>query len=560
MKKVFLSFLIILVSLSLAGCRKDSFHYSSEILEVSTIKELSKLVKPKIKRKSIFSGFVKYKNSVDLTPVPAESEGVFSQTNIQVEGVDEADIVKNDDRYIYYANYKGIFIMDTNIDNLYVFETKSFMPIELYHSDNYLVVFGYLNESILDDKANKVYQSNFTINILDIRDLNNISVKREFTFDKTSYVSSRKINDDFYFILKNPYLYDSEKKVALLPKYFDNLTGKKTLDISNVKVMGHQRSYSCHNLIISFNALSDIELNIESFIGNFKDIYASKDNLFIANTSQTLIRDVKVGQSNTSTDVYRFKIEDGKLMYKSLVNVPGLILNQFSMDEYNDNFRIVTTTYYEKSETWAYNFKLNDDAFELTSKIGEMGLDERVFSVRFENNYAYVVTFKQIDPLYIIDFSNPESLKVVSELKTPGLSDYLHKYNDELLIGVGRNINEKLIDLGVKISLFDVSNPDNIIESDIYYFDSSTYFNKNHKSIIVLKEYDLFALPINDNLFYIFKIDEVNKKIIFQDKIIHEYGYNMRGVIINNKIYTITETQMKVTNLFDYNEIIAYSL
>lgn len=567
MKKIVLSIFTILIGLFLVACQKDSFIYSSEMIEVSSIQELTKLVKPKVERRNFWADFGSNKK-VDVAPaIPDESiipeeAGVYSKTNIQVEGVDEADVVKNDERYIYFANQNGVFIIDTLFDNMYSLKTVSFIPQELYHSKNYLVVFGL--------KQN----SGFTIMVFDISNLNNISISREFSFENSTYISSRKIDDDFYFILRNPYVYNETKQVAILPKYSDSLAGNKTLDISQIKIMGHQRRYFSHNLIISFNPLKDTELNIESFIGNFEHTYASKNNLFVANSNYYYIvnpdtaitTEPVIGQPrirwgiSQSTDVYRFMIEDGKLTYKSMVNVMGSILNQFSMDEYDENFRIVTTTSNNGTETWAFNFKLTTDKLELTSKVGNMGLEERVYSVRFEKNYGYVVTFRFTDPLYIVDFSDPDDIKVVSEFKTPGVSDYLHKYNEELLIGVGRNITEDSVNRGVKISLFDVSDEENVIESDIYYFDQTSFFSNNHKSIIVIKEDNLFALPIGYGEFYVFKIDEENKKISLQAEIVHDFYGEIRGVIINHKLYTISPNKIKVNDLTSFEEITNFYL
>lgn len=237
--------------------------------------------------------------------------------------------------------------------------------------------------------------------------------------------------------------------------------------------MGLENNYKNHNIILSFNALAGEEVHIDSYVGSFENIYASLDNLYITNNqfnlNSGLIIDMEkdslplvIQKNSFLTNVYRFEFDDDKLVYRYKTIIPGRILNPFSMDEYNGYFRIVSTYANIQTETLAYNFKLDNNQFTLISQAGGMGIDEQVYSVRFEKELCYVVTFRQIDPLYIVDYSDPNDIKIIGELKTPGYSTYLHKYSDTLLIGIGMDTDENGRFIGGKISLYDVSNLDNI--------------------------------------------------------------------------------------------------
>mmetsp|Transcript_58667 Transcript_58667/g.137881 ORF Transcript_58667/g.137881 Transcript_58667/m.137881 type:complete len:354 (+) Transcript_58667:224-1285(+) len=161
------------------------------------------------------------------------------------------------------------------------------------------------------------------------------------------------------------------------------------------------------------------------------------------------------------TGVLKFNVNAGVVTFERLLEVPGSILNQFAMDEYNGMFRIATTY----GRMWGRNADSVSNIFifgpggEEKGKVTGLGRGERIMSVRFQGPKAYVVTFKKVDPLFVIDLSNPASPEVLGELKIPGWSDYLHPVNDTHMLGLGMAATEEGFALGVKIALFDASDP-----------------------------------------------------------------------------------------------------
>ncbi|MCK9537133.1 MAG: beta-propeller domain-containing protein, partial [Bacilli bacterium] len=531
MKKLIIIITVFLSILVLGGCNiKGNYNKDSyEIQSISSYSELKRLLKPKT---SLFD-FLKPKSYKDANNDAIPEAGAnedYSTTNIQVTGVDEADVVKNDGRYIYIANYLGVVIIDTNNNEVFKYQYDDFYPSEMYLHENYLVVIGlkddyqYHVDYILGRDCLCYRMGEFSVKVFDITNKSQITLSREVSIPSGRYVSSRMIDNDIYFLLRaNTYDYNTKK--VYIPEYSDSVIDNKLhkLTIDQIKICGGTEHFYGYNLLLSFNITNQDAAHIEAYLGNFSKVYASRNNLYVANTIYKHFNngfgDVDIDTLDDNTLVYRFEIIEGKLVYKAQNIIPGQILNQFSMDEYDNYFRIVTT-YNQQSA--AYVLSLNDD-FKIISKIDGIGIGERVYSVRFERERGYVVTFRNIDPLYIIDFSNPYELKIISELKSPGVSDYLHKYNDNLLIGVGRNIVDNL-NRGVKISLFDITNETEPIEKDIYHIEgeySYTELQYNHKVLLNYKKLNIFALPVYvDNYLcqnqgmYVFQINEDDQKIL----------------------------------------------
>lgn len=595
-KNIFLIILLLISMFTLSACKpkkeQDINLLVDDLVTPQSLAELTQIVKPKVKKTSFLESFfeifsftiAKKDSNVDYDTELLEPESgsnyLTSKTNVQVEGVDEADSIKNDNRYIYYANSQNLKIVDSVTDKVYKHVIKDFDPQQMYLTDNYLVLFGQTfkpyregaqDVEIEPDRPSirrywpEYIPTGFAIYIFDTTDVSNLKQIREIKIDESHLFSVRRIGDNYYFLLRNYQLYDSERDEAILPTYYDSIVGKKEIGLENIKIMGLENRYTAYNIIVSFNATQNEEVYIDSYVGQFDFLYSSLDNLYVTNTQYnpqaSPITDEEINifpwlshKKDLITNIYRFEYVDEKLVYRYKTIVPGRVHDQFAMDEYNGNFRIVSTVVDDQKETFAYNFRLAKNQFELTSQVGNMGINENVYSVRFENELCYVVTFRQVDPLYIVDFSDVDEIKVIGEFKTPGYSTYLHKYNEQLLIGIGDDVDENGRILGGKISLFDVSNPDNIKEPFTYKFGGYIRFYGSHKEIIILPEAHLLGLVMNDGSYYLFTIDDVNFKIELTKKI-DLLEYIERGVIVNSKVYCFSPSIICVTNLSDYETI-----
>ena len=233
----------------------------------------------------------------------------------------------------------------------------------------------------------------------------------------------------------------------------------------------------------------------------------------LKNQSEKFLQSIR--KELEKTKVFKIGIDNGQIEYKGSGEVQGRILNQFSMDEFDGKFRIATTT----GDSWDgmslnHLFILNSD-MKIIGSVEDLAPGERIYSVRFMGNKAYVVTFKKIDPFYVIDLSqnNP---KVLGYLKVPGYSDYLHPYDENHIIGIGKNARGGGENFawyqGIKVSLFDVTDFEHPVESahlDIGDRGTDSQALQDHKAFLFDKQNNLLVLPI-----LLAQID----KIIYRDK------------------------------------------
>lgn len=194
-------------------------------------------------------------------------------------------------------------------------------------------------------------------------------------------------------------------------------------------------------------------------------VYASADALYVA-TSRFAVPEPRprVAPSELTTEIHKFDITgSGPARHVASGRVRGHLLNQFSMSEHDGRLRVATTDGFPGSDGGAESLVTvledRDGSLATVGEVGDLGRGERIYAVRFLGEVGYVVTFRQTDPLYTIDLSDPTRPRVVGELKIPGYSAYLHPVGEDLLLGVGQDATEEGRRLGAQISLFDVSVP-----------------------------------------------------------------------------------------------------
>ena len=268
-------------------------------------------------------------------------------------------------------------------------------------------------------------------------------------------------------------------------------------------------------------------------------IYASNDNIYIPTYTQ-----IKEGEMvHSATKLFRFSIDEGKIELAAEGVVKGNILNQFSMDEYNGNFRIVTTLYSYRIPDRNGEFPVSssddsgqsnelyvlDSDLNIIGKIENLAKGERVYSVRFMGDIAYFVTYEQIDPLFAVDLKNPKSPTLLSALKIPGFSQYLHPYGEGLLFGLGTDADMEGRASGMKLSMFDVSDPRNVVEKHkLALTNLWSEAQYNHKAILINAERNIIAFA-TDLTYYVYSYsDETGFK---QEAVINladdvYYGYS----------------------------------
>jgi len=439
----------------------------------------------------------------------------YSTTNIQVSGVDEADFVKNDGKYIYVESGGILNIVDAFPPEQGKIITQ--IPVEgsiseLFLAGDRLVVFtDTYNERWYTPKGSEVpvpdYSGETKAIIYDISDKTHPKEVREIS-GPGSYKNARMIGDFVYFLTKDtPDYYNPRMPVI----YDDN----KTIEISSIWCppfpMNEYRMYT----LTSFPVKGNTAPQAESFLlGYDNTLYVSPDNVFIAyekqrpwyRWDQTIEESAKTSEPDQESVIHRFAINNGDISYKATGTVPGYLLNQFSLDENEGNLRVATTVNdLSASEKQYSNVYVLDPDLKIIGRLEHLAPDEKIYSARFIGDLLYLVTFRNTDPLFVIDLSNPNHPGLLGELKIPGYSDYLHPYDKTHLIGVGKDTMESnsgaIIPTGVKIALFDVTNVNNpkLVDSIVIGekgSDSSVL--SDHRAFLLDKEKNIMAIPIRE--------------------------------------------------------------
>jgi uncharacterized secreted protein with C-terminal beta-propeller domain len=563
----------------------------NDLPRFKSMEELKNVLKENydIKRETMVEDSVQIESS-DIKE-KSTSKIDYSTTNIQVENVDEADTVKTDGEFIYYVVGNKVIIINAEemkeISTIEISKEKErFSPREIFIKENKLIVLGnyYKYEENIENstaKRSDVYYDIARIKtttmakaiVYDVSDKENLKVIREVCLDG-NYINSRMIGDNIYFIsTKSVYYYEGIKDEDILPLVKDSLETKeaKTVNYSDI-VYFKDTDYNSYMLVGGFNINNSEPLNIETFWGASSQIYASEKNLYITKTNYSDYRDYY----KSKTTIYKFDLNNSHISLKAKGEVEGYLNNQFSMDEYEGKLRVATNIRIkEEAEKNIQNDEEDINTFKQTidgnrlyvldeelkeiGRIDNLAKDEKIYAVRFIGKYGYIVTFKQIDPLFVIDLSDPTNPQIKGELKIPGYSAYLHPYDENHIIGIGYNTKDNgyggITNYNMKMSMFDVSdaeNPKEIFNIDIgnsYTYSDILY---NHKSLFYKKADNLIGITVGSNgknTFELFKIDL-------------EKGFEEYGRITGENINSIERTIYIENTLYSlgYKNIISYNL
>ena len=462
------------------------------------------------------------------TEYPLSSSDGYSTTNIQVAGVDEADSVKTDGNFIYTISnsqsngYHNIryYMGNTNIVNIIdanpqhaqivskIILDNNTQPAGLFLSSDAskLVIIAseyqtYYNSPswetdslapmIMPSRQSDVYTF---INVYDVSDKTNPMLERNFTASG-SYFNSRLIEDNLYIVVsQTAWIYNN--KVSYPVTYEGN--HESQISPTSIYYADINDSSFTFTSFYGLNILdtSEAPTNMTVLMGSASSMYVSNGNMYITYSGW----DQSTGPY---TAIYRVAINGLQLNLEAQGSVPGVVLNQYAMDEFNGYFRIATNYYATESQI-SNIYVLNLD-LKITGKLEGLAPNENLHSVRFMGNKCYLVTFRVTDPLFVIDLSDQANPIVLGELKISGYSDYLHPYSDTHLIGIGKEAVEAdggsmSYYQGVKLALFDVSNVKNPIQiSNVIIGDrgSDSPVLSNPKAFLFDKSKSLLVIPIS---------------------------------------------------------------
>jgi uncharacterized secreted protein with C-terminal beta-propeller domain len=485
---------------------------------------------------------------------PSSSGGAaprdFSETNNQEAGVDEADLVKTDGQYLYIAQSQGEL---TIVKSWPAAETAVLGRVEIAGNPMSLFLHGdraIVFSQVYDDATVALgwgYGST-RMTVVDVSDRANPVALREI--DVQGYMTSgRMIGSDVYVVLQTyaempQELYDllwgsssgtspvvdlpemdwsaSEEEMELvrqearellyphvqrivaempteklLPKKMDRVAdgaaeAEPLLDCGDVY---HPEGQSYPSILsvahIGFDDADGTEVSATGVMADGYTVYASENSLYVSQSSWWWWWGY--GDLDLETHIHKFALAGADTVYEASGEVPGWLLNQFSMGEHNGYLRVATTdidwwwgagTDEETAEPANNVFVLESDGTTL-NQVGELrGIapSEQIYASRFIGDRGYLVTFRQIDPLFTLDLSDPTAPEIKGELKIPGYSSYLHPIGDTHLLAVGMDGTMDGQITGFAVSLFDVtdmSNPTEVdkltVESDDWSYSQSLW-------------------------------------------------------------------------------------
>lgn len=468
----------------------------------------------------------------------------FTGTNNQIAGVDEADIIKTDGFFIYQLTNNRLRILRAfPVEEAGVILEKTFEENAYYYQmflhDNYLVLLGNRWEAYQpeDDQKpddgepkadepiggksmiwwGKSYQR---IVVYDISDRTDI--KKVKSLEVEGYgLAARKIDDKIVLVTNKGGYWGMYRGFAegsaegsaddvnldeVLPSYRVDDEKAKLIDATSIKVIGIPDSTDM-TTVTTLSLSEGFETEMEAVMAGAATVMATREHLYIAHQKWPQYNQMTgFYDGSVMTEIYKFNIENGIELISS-GQVEGYLINQFAMDEYDGKLRVATTTQvYKQNQEWEtenHVFVL-DSAMKQVGHLGNIAKGETIYSVRFSGDRAYMVTFEQVDPFFVIDLSANQP-KILGELKIPGFSNYLHTIEGNMVFGIGKDVkvesDGRLITGALKISLFDVAdelNPKELKNLKIgseYTYSEALY---DHKAVLYVKNKNLLAFTIND--------------------------------------------------------------
>lgn len=535
----------------------------------------------------------------------------FSTTNVQVENVDEADIIKTDGNYIYSLSESNVIITDvTDKENPKevnkIENSTSSVPVDLLLYNNMLVV-------IMEDATKSSYNRTVSVTVYDISNKENINQVKNIELNQR-YYSSRLIDGHLYLIANGSLKEDSDDNIETFYKENYEI---KAINLKNMYYFKDRPSiYETEIVHMDLNVI-DNDIEVQSFLSDVDSIYVSEKNIYIADgyysstaLSQTLstllslkgvwgFLDEDLYDYSYKTSIIKLGIQDDySVKFVAKNDIEGETIDQFSFDEYNNNLRVAIQNSDDGSKIVVFNEKM-----KLIGETGYVGKNEDMYSSRFIGDRAYLVTYMNTDPLFTFDLSNPKKPKILGELKIPGYSTYLHPYDENHLIGIGINTEERVSRnsygqvigtnvyvTGMKMALFDVSNLKNpTLVSEVAIGDSRTKsaILDNHKALLFSKEKQLIAIPVtsypkdledeqisgDETVDKVIKAYKTSSDYISEGYLVYninledgitqkgtithnsdsKYSYRnsqmLRGLYINDYLYTVSQHMVKVNKL-----------
>ena len=479
----------------------------------------------------------------------SSENAVYSETNVRQEGVDEADVVKTDGRYLYTLkdNGRSVAIVDTANGELQMVIS---IPVEaddqareFYVSDGHLILISEFNQE-REDGAWTYASTDTRVTTYDITDPEKPEKAGEVT-QSGSYTSSRLTDGHLYLFSQ----YSVDVTSGITPKDekdYIPYVNQQMLEADDIYLPPFTQAYM-YEVVSSVDIAKPGEIqDSKAIFSDGGELYVSNDNIYWYETQWS---------EKTETVIKRISYKDGKLKAEASGKVDGYINDSFSIDEYDGYLRVVTTD----DETNGL-YILNSNMKEVGSITG-LAEGEQVYSARLLGDTGYFVTYEQTDPLFSVDLSDPKNPKIIGKLKIPGFSEYLHFYGENLLLGIGMDVDEDgFTTNGVKLSMFDISDGSDVKEIQKYTLENvySAAVMYDYKAVLIDPEKNVIGFAADGNNgenYYVFSYNDANGFECLMNEMVNGNGYqSARGVYVDNTLYVVKGNIIEAYDMADYQK------
>lgn len=542
------------VAKSVEKCPVNKGNQENQKYYAKSYKEIRKYIEASEKEETA-------KGSTKEQLLCADATGDYSNTNVRQEGVDEADVAKTDGRYLYVLEDDGdyVSIVDTKTNMKKISEIKA--PKDETIEEFYLIEKNKKVVMICSNSSDDDYED-----VEDVTRSSLISKQTEgtqvVTYDvqdkkhpkKVGKVSqsgeyeSSRISDGYLYLFSNYWVPENWKK-----KYPSTYIPYVDGDLMKAKdICLPEGTKGC-----MYEIVSSINLKQPDKIADSKAIFSEGGDAYVSNKNIYYYEEEWTGNGKQEKTLLRkLSYKKGKLAVVAQKTFKGYLNDSFSIDEYDGYLRMVVT----RGKTNAVY--VLDQKLKLTGKITNLAKDERVYSARFLGDTGYFVTYKETDPLFSVDLSNPKNPKILGRLKIPGFSNYLHFYGEDKLLGIGMDVDKKGdVTDGVKLSMFDISDKKNVKEEHKYTLKDvySTDVEWDYKAALIDVEKNIIGFPAggeNRQMYYLFNYtEEKGFQCDMKEKIYGSDALSTRGIYIKDRLYVIHGNVLKAYSLKTYKKV-----
>lgn len=499
----------------------------------------------------------------------AASSAGYSDTNVRTEGVDEADIVKTDGEHLFILQESAaeIAVVDATDDAMR--KVGSIVPgdqgqiSEFYVRDGRAYVLANVPMTRNNDQVGEIFD--FSEVRLETYDVSNPSdpVLLGSVSQSGRYQSSRLV--DGYLYLFSTY----NVSCATIPDdpefYVPRVAGQ---NIASQDIYLPPSSGASQYLVVTSTAVDDPTQTVDrkAVLTDSNSLYVSAENIYVYENRWPIAFARSEGEADPGRiTVRKIAYHDGRLEGVAQTKVNGTLNDSFSIDEHEGMLRLVTTVSAwdaETSQTTATNeVHVLDGNLEEVGSITGLAEDERVRSARFFGDTAYFVTFRETDPLFTVDFSDPTNPQIIGSLKIPGFSEYLHPYGEGRLLGIGMDVDEKSgVTDGMKVTMFDVSDPTDVKEADTFLVEGAYGSDAFHdyRAVLISADRNMigFSGYADHETYYVFDYadGEGFDQLMAED--VNGGGWTgTRGVYIDDTLYVVKGNAVESYRIGSYEKV-----